>query len=437
VSDSRNGARPAALTLLQAVLRGRRSLDEAWQAALGPGGELAALSARDRAFTRLLVATTLRRLGQIDAALAPLLNRPLPQLAPLAHDALRLGAAQLLFLATPAHAAVDRTVQLLRRQRPLAGLANAVLRRLSREGQALLALQDAARLNCPDWLWASWTAAYGEPATRAIMEQALREPPLDLAVIGNPDEWLEPLQAEKLPTGTLRRTAGGAVGELPGYAAGAWWVQDAAASLPARLLGPVAGRRVLDLCSAPGGKTAQLAAAGAQVTAVDIAEQRQALTRANLQRLRLAAEIVVADIMTWRPPAPAELVLLDAPCTATGTLRRHPDVIHLKRPADVQKQAALQASLLDGASAMLAPGGRLVYAVCSLQPEEGPAQVEALLARRPALRRDPVAGAELPGLADALTPEGDLRILPCHWAERGGLDGFYIARLRAESGSGA
>jgi 16S rRNA (cytosine967-C5)-methyltransferase len=202
------------------------------------------------------------------------------------------------------------------------------------------------------------------------------------------------------------------------------------ATLPVRLLGDVAGQRVLDLCCAPGGKTAQLAAARAQVTAVDVAEPRQARTTANLARLRLAAEVVTADVTTWRPAETFPFVLLDAPCTATGTLRRHPDVLHLKRPSDVAKQAALQATLLDAAVEMLAPGGRLVYAVCSLQPEESEAQVEALLQRAPALRRDPVDADELPELAEARTDAGDVRLLPCHWTDRGGIDGFYIARLR-------
>ena len=427
-SSGGGGGRVAALNLLQAVLRGHRPLDDVWAESVG--GNMRELAPRDRAFARLLVATTLRRLGQADDALGRLLNKPLPQLAPVAHDALRLGAAQLLFLGTAPHAAVDRTVRLLRRQGALAGLANAVLRRLSREGEAIVASQDAARLNLPPWLWRSWTEAYGEDATRAIMAQAIQEPPLDLSVAGNPGEWLEPLEATPLPTGGVRRTAGGQVAELPGYAAGAWWVQDAAATLPARLLGDVTGQRVLDLCCAPGGKTAQLAAAGARVTAVDVAETRQAKTTANLARLRLVAEVVTADIATWRPDEKFPFVLLDAPCTATGTLRRHPDVLHLKRPQDVAKQAAVQTALLDAAVEMLAPGGRLVYAVCSLQPEECEAQIEALLQRKSDLRRDPVDPAELPDLAEARTGAGDVRLLPCHWAELGGIDGFYIARLR-------
>lgn len=421
------GGRVVALSLLQQVLRGRRPLDEVWQEALTR--DLAKLEPRDRAFARLLVATVLRRLGQIDGCLAACLKKPLPQLAPVAHDALRLGAAQLLFLGTKPHAAVDRTVRLLQRQGALAGLANAVLRRLSREGEAMLAKQDETRDNLPKWLWQSWVEAYGEAATRAIVAQALREPPLDLSVAGDTREWIEPLQAEPLPTGGLRRTAGGQVAELPGYEAGAWWVQDAAATLPARLLGDVAGKRVLDLCCAPGGKTAQLAAAGAKVTAVDISAQRQAVTAANLKRLRLDAEVIAADVTEWRPDAPFDLILLDAPCTATGTLRRHPDVIHLKRATDVAKQAELQATLLDAAASMLAPGGRLVYAVCSLQPEEGAAQVDSLMSRDANLRREPVVADELPDLTEALTADGDVRVLPCHWAERGGLDGFYIARL--------
>jgi 16S rRNA (cytosine967-C5)-methyltransferase len=234
-----------------------------------------------------------------------------------------------------------------------------------------------------------------------------------------------------LPTGTLRLPAGaGDVRRLPGYDDGAWWVQDAAAALPARLLGDVAGREVLDLCAAPGGKTAQLAAAGARVLAVDRSTDRLQQLVGNLERLSLAAASVAAEIQEWTPPTAPARILLDAPCTATGTLRRHPDIAHLKRPADVPFMADLQAELLHHAADILAPGGCLVYAVCSLEPEEGVGVVEDLLARRGDLAREPVSAAELGVPAAAVTPTGELRTLPHHWAERGGLDGFYAVRLR-------
>lgn len=420
-------ARACALDLLEAVLGRRWPLDDA--IADHPG--LARLAARDRAFARLLVATTLRRLGEIDALLARRLDRPLPAKALAVRNILRLGACQIAFLGTPPHAAVDTMVALAagRAPPPFKGLVNAVLRRLARERPALADAGDAARLNTPEWLWDSWRAAYGEATATAIAAVHLAEPPLDITVKADADLWAGRLEATVLPTGTLRRPIGGAVSELAGYGEGAWWVQDAAAALPARLLGEVAGETVLDLCAAPGGKTAQLAAAGARVIAVD-REPRLARLEENLARLRLGAKTVAADVAAWRPDAPAPFVLLDVPCTATGTIRRHPDIVHLKTAADIPRLVALQDRLLAAAVDMLAPGGTLVYCACSLEPEEGPRRVEALLARDRRLARAPVAAAEVGGLAELVTAAGDLRTLPCHLAQFGGLDGFYAARLR-------
>ncbi|MDH3793045.1 MAG: RsmB/NOP family class I SAM-dependent RNA methyltransferase, partial [Rhodospirillales bacterium] len=244
----------------------------------------------------------------------------------------------------------------------------------------------------------------------------------------------ERLGAQLLPGGTLRLPPGaGEVSRLPGYDEGAWWVQDAAAALPARLLGDVAGKQVIDLCAAPGGKTAQLAAAGARVTAVERSEVRLARLSENLARLGLSVTAVTADAATWRPEAPAGAVLLDAPCSATGTLRRHPDIAHLKGPEQIAALAALQDKLLAATLGMVKPGGLLVYAVCSLQPEEGPARIARLLAGGAPAARVPVEPAEFQGLCDLVTAEGDLRTLPCHLAGDGGMDGFYACRLRRGS----
>jgi 16S rRNA (cytosine967-C5)-methyltransferase len=274
-------------------------------------------------------------------------------------------------------------------------------------------------------------AAYGEATARRIAEAQLAEPPLDLTVQNDPDGWAEKLDATRLPSGTLRLTgARGDVRKLPGYDEGAWWVQDAAAALPARLLGDVEGQRVFDLCAAPGGKTAQLAAAGAYVMAIDRSEARLRQLEGNLSRLSLAAATVAAEIQDWTPPDTPGKILLDAPCTATGTLRRHPDIAYLKRPEDASAMAELQAALLVAAADMLAPGGTLVYAVCSLEPEEGVERVAALLQSRNDFERAPVTADKLGVPADAVTADGDLRTLPCHWAEQGGMDGFYAARLR-------
>jgi 16S rRNA (cytosine967-C5)-methyltransferase len=394
--------------------------------ALAAHGGLAALAPRDRAFARLLAATVLRRLGEIDLTLNAYLKRPIQPGAARAMNALRLGAAQRIFLGTPPHAAVDTTVRLLSgKLAGFKGLANAVLRKVERVPDGT----DAARVNTPDWLWQSWADAYGAETAAAIAAAHLEEPPLDISVANHGAEWAGKLEAELLPTGSLRRPVGGDPAALPGFAEGGWWIQDAAAALPARLLGPVAGHRVVDLCAAPGGKTAQLAAAGATVTAVDRSPQRLALLTENMTRLKLRVETVAADAAAWRPPAPADAVLLDAPCTATGTIRRHPDIARLKTAADAAKVAGVQDRLLRAAVEMTAPGGRLVYATCSLQPEEGPARIAALLESGVPVRLDAVSATEMPGLSDAIGSDGTVRTLPSHWRERGGIDGFYIARL--------
>lgn len=423
LSRSEFGARAAAVEALSRVLRRRLALDEAL--------DLSALEDRDRAFARLLVAGTLRRLGQIDDLLKRCLEHPLPAKAALAEDILRLGAAQLLFLDTPAHAAVDTAVNMTR----AAGLSahvklvNAVLRRLGREGKAMAEAQDAPRLNTPDWLWNSWTSAYGEETCRAIAAAHLTEAPLDFTTKNDPAAWAEALDAELLPTGSLRRAPGGLVPAMPGFTEGIWWVQDAAAAIPARLLGDVSGLTVADLCAAPGGKTAQLAAAGAHVIALDRSVKRLEKLSANLTRLHLEAEPVVGDAGTWRPEVLLDAVLLDAPCSATGTLRRHPEAAWLKRPEDVAKLAATQDRLLAAAVEMLKPGGKLVFCTCSLQPEEGLQPIETLLASGAPVRRLPITPEEVGGLTELITPTGDLRCLPCHLSDKGGMDGFFAARL--------
>lgn len=419
--------RALALDLIGEVLIRHRPADEG----LDHAAEAARLDPRDRAFALNLVATTLRRLGQIDAVVRRFLDRPLPSRGAEAENLLRLAVCQLAFLRTPAHAAVHTAVTLARTRRslrPYSGLVNAVLRRAAADAVGIVLAQDGALLNTPTWLWASWEEAYGKEAARAIAEAHLAEPPLDLT-LKDPDALPAGIDGVRLPSGSFRLRHKGPVPALPGYATGDWWVQDAAAALPARLFGAVAGRRVIDLCAAPGGKTAQLAAAGAEVVAVERSPERLRQLEGNLERLRLKAELVCADAAEWQPAEPADAVLLDVPCSATGTIRRHPDVARIKRPGDVAALAAIQARLLAAGIRMTRPGGTLVYCACSLQPEEGPAQVEALLAGG-GLARVPVEAQEVGGLAEAITSAGDVRTLPCHLAELGGMDGFYIARLR-------
>jgi 16S rRNA (cytosine967-C5)-methyltransferase len=428
--------RRVAAEVLEGVLHGGRSLDvqlDGTRPHLGMG----ALAERDRALARRIVTTTLRRLGTLRVLIADALNKGLPD-APRIESALLTGAAQLMFLDIPDHAAVDlsvRLVQFSRREARYAGLVNAVLRRLARTGAERLARLDSLSLDTPDWLRARWVKAYGESTARAIALANSFEPPLDLTVKSDPDGWAERLRGRKLPTGSIRLASHGAVSALPGYAEGSWWVQDAAAALPARLFRDVAGRAVADLCAAPGGKTAQLALSGAKVTAIDRSEQRMARLRENLQRTNLQAATVVAPGEEWQGGDGAfDAVLVDAPCTSTGTVRRHPDIPWLKTPAEIEVLSALQMRLLGRAIELTRPGGTIVFATCSLEPEEGEAIIAAALDRDPRIRRDPIATAEFPRLEGLITPLGELRTLPCHWpdvdARMSGLDGFFAARLQ-------
>jgi 16S rRNA (cytosine967-C5)-methyltransferase len=422
-------ARRAAAELLVAVMDRGRALEDS----LAETESFSALEGRDRAFARALVTAGLRRLGGLNAVLSRFLERPLPESAAHARALLHLGAAQLLVLGTPAHAAVGETVETansMREARGFAKLMNAVLRKVAREGPALFeTLPPGADL--PPWLYARWRATYGNEAP-AIARALLNEPPLDVTVKSDAVVWAESLGGIVTPTGSVRipspRGEGaGGVEALPGFDDGAWWVQDAAAALPARLLGDVRGKRVLDLCAAPGGKTLQLAAAGVHVTAVDKSASRLERLRENLARTKLSAEIICADALEFRADEPFDAILLDAPCTATGTLRRHPDVAWLRRPTDIRSLAELQSQLLAACAPLLKPDAPLVYAVCSLEPEEGPSIVSEAL--RKGWARAPLAPGDAPGAEPFIDANGDLRTLPSHWPDIGGLDGFYAARL--------
>lgn len=413
-------ARRAATDLLVAVMERGRALEDA----LAETPSFNALTGRDRAFARALVTAGLRRLGGVDTVLSEFLDRPLPESAAHARALLHLGAAQLLVLGTPAHAAVGETVETanhMREARGFAKLMNAVLRKVANNGEAILNdLPPGSDL--PQWLFTRWRASYGEAAAQ-IADALLIEPPLDISVKDNAAEWAERLFGTVTPTGSIRLTEHAPIDSLPGFNDGAWWVQDAAAALPAKLLGDVRGKRVLDLCAAPGGKTLQLAAAGAHVTAVDKSEARLKRLRENLARTKLEAQIVCADALEFKAE-PFDAILLDAPCTSTGTLRRHPDVAWLRRPTDVKALSGLQTQLVAAAAKLLKPGAPLVYAVCSLEPEEGPGVVAAAL--RNGWQRAPLTN-EIP--AEFITAEGDMRTHPGHWSEIGGLDGFSAARL--------
>jgi 16S rRNA (cytosine967-C5)-methyltransferase len=398
---------------LAAVLDRGRMLEDTGLAATGP----------ERAEALGLADLALRRLGQIDAILAALMERtPKP---PVRHI-LRLIAAETVFAGRAAHAAVDLGVRLARAEGAprMAGLVNAVGRRIAAEGPAMAAAQDAAALDMPAWLRDRLAADWGAETARRIAGAHLAPAPHDLTLAPGTDAaaLAEATGGALLPTGSLRLPGRPEIATLPGHAQGGWWLQDAAAALPARLIPEPRGRRVLDLCAAPGGKTLQLAAWGAEVTALDISESRMGRLAENLARTGLRARTVVADALDWAPDAPFDAILIDAPCSATGTIRRHPDLPHRFDPAGLADLAALQARLIDRAWDWLAPGGTLVYAACSLLRAEGEAQARAAFARLP--------GA-LPVLWDGpfATPEGWLRTLPDMWADRGGLDGFFAAAI--------
>jgi 16S rRNA (cytosine967-C5)-methyltransferase len=428
-------ARRAAVELLAAVLQRKQVLDDVLGRSLERGA-MFDLAARDRALARAIVAASLRQKGELDRVLFTFLGRGLPDKSGTLYPILLAGAAQLIFLKTPPHAAIDLAVTLAQydpKAKRYDKLVNAVLRRVANEGEVIASALDAARVNTPDWLWSRWVSYWGEARAHAIAEANLIEPPLDLTVKNNPALWAERLSGRVLVTGSVRLLPKGRIESLASYDEGAWWVQDVAASLPAKLLGHVAGQPVADLCAAPGGKTAQLVLGGASVIAVDNSKTRLKLLAENLKRLHLEAELVEADAASWQPGGLFDAVLLDAPCSSTGTIRRHPDIPYVKSAKDIEALAALQARLLDNAARLVRPGGKLVYSTCSLEPEEGEAQIAAFLTRNAAFSIDPISPAELYGQAQWIEPSGCLRTFPYELkldsAEWSGMDGFFAARL--------
>ncbi|HYS45075.1 MAG TPA: RsmB/NOP family class I SAM-dependent RNA methyltransferase [Rhizomicrobium sp.] len=413
-------ARRAALAILSTVLQKRRPLDAGLD-------QLAGLPTRDAGFARALVSESLRHMGALDAVLRKFIAKPLaPHKAGAASEILLLGACELLILKVAAHAAVDAANQLAAKDAKAVHfkpLINAVLRKVAKEGEAVLSGLDRERLSTPDWLWTRWTAQYGAGTARLIARAHQQAAPIDIVL-----KSADAPPGETLFGPVRRLSDPGRIEELEGFSQGAWWVQDAAASLPASLLGDVAGQKVIDLCAAPGGKTMQLAARGALVTAVEIDAARAERIRENLTRTKLEAEIVQADARDFHATAP--LVLIDAPCTATGTIRRHPDLPWIKGAADVTVSAAAAYEILVSGAAMVEPGGLLVFAVCSLEREEGEEQIAVFLAAHPEFSRAPITADEVFGHSEWITPEGDLRTLPCHFSDKGGMDGFYAARLR-------
>ena len=417
-------ARQAAQDILTEVLRKRRPLDFALSSCID-------LEPRDAGFARTIASETLRRFGQLDAVLRAFVDKmPSPHRSGPTYDILLAGACELLFLDVAPHAAVDganRLAQADHKAVHFKPLINAVLRRISRDGKDVVAQQDAPRLNTPDWLWSRWSEAYGEETARAIAGAHLKQAPLDIVSKSDAVEG-----AAHLFRNSWRMEDSSRVDSLPGFAEGMFWVQDVAATLPAHLLGEVKGQRVLDLCAAPGGKTAQLALVGAHVTAVEREPTRLERLKENLARLKLHAMLLNEDVRDVRVE-PAPFVLLDAPCSATGTIRRHPELPLIKGASDITLCQAVSAELLDCAADLTAPDGLLVFAVCSLEPEEGPEQIADFLRRDVRFQRVAITSDDVFGHSEFIDANGDLRTLPCYLAEQGGMDGFYAARLRRVS----
>ena len=393
-----------------------------------------ALEARDRAFARYILATSFRRLGQTHAVLSAFLTKPLEETAPYARALLITGATQILWMDIPPHAVVSSAVKLAEQRpetRKLKGMINAVLRNVDRTGRQkakMLPPQD----NLPEWLRTSWRKNFGPAAMNRMILAGLETPPLDLTVKdpARREHWAAELGARILPTGSLRLDKIGDVTALPGYDEGAWWAQDAAAAIPAQLLKLPAGSNVIDMCAAPGGKTLQLTAAGYQVQAVDSSDPRLKRVRANLQRTGLEAEIHSGDGRKWKPREQVDGVLLDAPCSATGTFRRHPESNWIKDAGDPRKFGKIQRELARAVAKMIKPGGQLVVCTCSLQIEEGELLSGDIQKNIKTLQLDPIAPEEIPGLEDALTKRGELRLTPALWNDVGSMDGFFIARFR-------
>lgn len=429
-------ARKLSAKLLGAVVDAHTPLDALTDSEHGHP-QFLRLEGRDRALVRAILVSALRHRRTIEKMIGNRLQHPLPRNAHALSHVLHVGAAQILFLDVPDSAAVDLAVTQAKadpRTARFSSLVNGVLRNLAREKEDALPSALATTRDAPDWFIERLVHAYGSDCADAILTAHRREAPIDFTVKSDPQIWAERLGARVLPNGSIRlERLEIPVPELAGYAEGAWWVQDAAASLPARLLGDVSGLMIADLCAAPGGKTAELVHSGAHVTAVDQSASRLKRLRSNLDRLRLQAEIVEADVLDWKPERLFDGILLDVPCSSTGTMRRHPDVPWTKSPEDIAKLANLQKRLLERALELVRGEGRIVYSNCSLDPVEGEELISAFLAGREDVALDPIHREELPGAQHFVTARGFLRTLPVQNEDAGRLgnvDGFFAARLK-------
>ncbi len=422
-------ARRIAIGVLDDVLERKLEFDYAFNNAR----HMEFLQPRDRAFARLILLTTFRNLGQIDAIIGKFLQRPPKGKGRWLMSIMRITTAQLVFLDTPPHAAVSQALKLLEilKLKQFKGLANAVLRKISEEGVEIAQSQNAGQLNTPAWLYRRWQKAYGKDNTTAIAKIHGCEANLDISVKSDTDQWAQKLDGVILPNGTIRLKSVSDITILPGFDDGQWWVQDTAASLPVHLMGDINGKNIIDLCAAPGGKTLQMVAMGANVIAVDRSSKRMARLSENLTRTKLDAKIIIADALEYQPEKLADVILLDAPCSSTGTIRRHPDLIHQKSLRDVQRLSQLQDDLLQAAVKMVKSGGIIIYTTCSLQPEEGESRIRYFLKNSQLVEKSDILTSDIFN-CDELISDGYLRCLPCHFAKYGGMDGFFAARLIKE-----
>lgn len=431
--DTAIETREVALQILHTVLDKSQPLDQVFD---NSNGFIALKESRDRGFVKMMVTTTIRRLGQIDDLIKKALSKPNQDISPpKLHHILRLGVCQIVFMDVPNYAAVDSMVTVaerngLSRQK---SFTNAILRKVGREGKTWTTKQDIPRLNTPDWILQHWINDYGIRNAVDIGQAMSSEASLDLTIKDKSEQqfWVGSLEGKLLPTGSVRLQASGQVNNIAGFHDGAWWVQDAAAAIPATLFGDLNDKNVVDLCAAPGGKTAQLAIQGANVTALDRSARRLVRFNENMERLGVKDNVKTeaADAGVWTPSDPFDAILLDAPCTASGTLRKRPDVAWLKKPDDLQAMVNQQKRLLENTVTMLKSGGTLIYCTCSLFMDEGERQIRNFLEAHPEFSRKPITSDELGGLKDIIDENGDVRILPFHLATLGGMDGFYISRL--------
>lgn len=425
-------SREISFFIIKKVLEEGATLERSIETILGSSSER--LSDQDRRFIRHITTTVIRRLGQLDKIINYCTKTKLGNTQMQIRYVLRLGIAQLLYSEVPAHAAVNTSVNLIVKIIPkklhyLKNTVNAILRKVDREKDFFLKKYNNTRLNLPPWLLKSWDSNYGQTQVKLIIDTILSEAPLDISIKpkNDPAEWAEKLGGKVVPGGSIRIFKSGKVTELKGYMDGEWWVQDMAARIPANLLGAKEQDHVLDLCAAPGGKTAQSAAIGATVTAVDVSKSRLKRLKENMDRLNLNVNMVLSDVLNYSSDQKYDFILLDAPCSSTGTIRRHPEILHTRTESDVAQLTVIQSKMLDHASSLLNKGGILVYSVCSMQAEEGVKQIKALLERDGSLQRKRIMKSEMPEFEQAILDTGDVQTLPHYYG--GGMDGFFVSRL--------